>query len=133
MVIGAKNGALFAAPHDPREASAGRKRHEMEHRWGRRISCSAVVRVSAAGGMTDCGRMRDVSSSGAFVETSLAPPLFAPVEIAIVRDDEHGSEVLAWVVRRDAMGIGIEWVEADTGSICPVLGCNARCASSPRR
>lgn len=134
MMTGPTNELRFAARHETREVSAESKHHGMEHRWGLRILCGAVVRISAGEGVTVCGRMRDVSTSGAFVETPLALPLFSPVEISLPSDGgDSGSEVLAWVVRRDAAGVGIEWVETASGSICALLCCTEHFASSPGR
>ena len=43
----------------------------MEHRWGQRKRCRARVYLSAGAGISGTGHVRDVSSSGAFIETTL--------------------------------------------------------------
>jgi len=102
----------------------------MEHRWGRRISCTAPVRVTLENGLIGSGRLRNASSSGAFIETTLATPMLSRVSIAITRDDRTQREIRAIVVRRDPDGIAIEWCKTEEGSICSGLGCETRCAAS---
>jgi hypothetical protein len=105
----------------------------MEHRWGRRRVCRAVVRLSGGSGVTGAGRLRNVSMSGAYIETSTRLPLFAPIELAMTREDGADAPVLlACVVRRDADGIGVEWAEVLPGPVCPILGCDLPCCSSPQ-
>jgi hypothetical protein len=111
-------------------AAEGCAAHYMEHRWGRRIRCGTPVRISCGAGQTGAGRMRDVSMSGAFVETSLDLPLFAPVELAVLRSHGWDIALSGHVVRRDADGVGIEWHEANPGAICPVLGCITPCETA---
>ena len=61
--------------------------------------------------------MRDVSLSGAFLETTLPLPLFSQIAIAVRRDDgsTHLMEFTATVVRSDLGGVGIEWCEPVSG------------------
>lgn len=111
------------------ESLVARGPQGLEHRWGLRIPCCATARISAGVGISGFGRMRDVSISGAFIETTLDLPPFVPIEIAVQRKDGHEAvSQRAWVVRRDTRGIGIEWVDAVSGPICPVLGCTESCA-----
>jgi hypothetical protein len=104
----------------------------MEHRWGQRRSCRARVRVSAGAGVAATVRVRNVSISGAFLETTLRLPLFSQVDIAVLRGDgsTHGVEFAASVVRAEPGGIGIEWCEPVLGSICPALGCTMQCGAA---
>jgi hypothetical protein len=106
----------------------------MEHRWGQRIPCRARVRVSGGAGVTESGRMRDVSMSGAFIETSAQLPLFAPVAVAVLREDRvDDSELLGCVVRREPGGVAVEWAEVLPGPVCPLLGCSHPCGSPQRQ
>lgn len=109
--------------------------YTMEHRWGVRRPCRARVCLSCGGGVTGTGTLRDVSISGAFLETALSLPLFCQVAIVAHHDDdpEHVAEVNAAVVRREGDGVGIEWCEAVTGSICARLGCTLRCGAHADR
>jgi len=112
--------------------SATRPDPGMEHRWGQRKCCRARVCVSAGAGASGSARMRDVSISGAFLETALPLPLFAQIAIAVLRDDgsAHAMEFTASVVRSEPGGVGIEWCEPVSGSICRTLGCTIKCAAS---
>jgi len=85
----------------------------MEHRWGHRRPLDLAARFSAPtlGGW---GRVRNVSLSGAYIETAarlaVAQHLF--IEIKWQRDGKTEWSLLsAWVVRRDDRGLGVEWTE----------------------
>jgi hypothetical protein len=103
----------------------------MEHRFGMRIPCHAPLRIDDGSGLTARGRMRNVSISGAFVETTLALPLHALLTIEVVRKDgKTDIPRTGRVVRRDADGVGIEWLETAESPICPLLGCSTLCAAA---
>jgi hypothetical protein len=102
----------------------------MEHRWGRRRPCRARICISAGGGATGLGRLRDVSMSGAFLETAVPLALFSQLAIAVLRGDgsRHALEFPAVVVRHDQGGVGIEWCDPNPRLICRALGCGMDCA-----
>ena len=104
----------------------------MEHRWGERVPCRLGIWIHAGAGVGGTGRLRNVSMSGAFLETSLELPLLAHIDIAVVREGAGGADaaIPASVVRRDRDGVGVEWCETPKGSICKFLGCTNRCAAS---
>ena len=106
----------------------------MEHRWGQRKPCRARVSVAAGAGVSGSARLRNVSISGAFLETALPLPLFAPIAIAVLHNDgtTHALEFAACVVRVESGGFGIEWSEPVTGSICRLLGCTMECGAARR-
>jgi hypothetical protein len=108
------------------------RRFGMEHRWGQRVDCHLCVGISAAGGGGGGGRLRNVSMSGAFIETRLALPIFARIEIAVLQAGPAQREIVvtANVVRSMSDGVGVEWSEASAGSICALLGCTTRCAAA---
>lgn len=100
----------------------------MEHRWGQRILCNARVRISGGAAAVGTGRMRNVSMSGAFIETAVPLPLFAPIAIAVIREsgvDE--AELSGCVVRCDPGGVAVEWTDILPGPVCPLLGCKDPC------
>jgi hypothetical protein len=101
----------------------------MEHRWGHRRPCRARVGVCAGAGLSGAARVRDVSVSGAFLETALPLSLFSQITVAVLQEDDakHQLEFTAAVVRTAPDGVGIEWCEPVTGSICHLLGCTLRC------
>jgi hypothetical protein len=76
----------------------------MEHRWGHRVAVRLDVRLVCGRFAIGEGRLRDVSVSGAFIETELELPILAQVRIGA-----SDFEVAAHVVRAEATGIGVEW------------------------
>jgi hypothetical protein len=103
----------------------------MEHRWGRRIPCRLYVRLTGGAGVSGAGRLRDVSMSGAFIDTALDLPQLAQVELAVVRDDPPREiTMMASVVRVERDGIAVEWCEMSAGPVCALLGCATRCAAA---
>jgi hypothetical protein len=106
----------------------------MEHRWGNRRRCRAQVCIAAGAGIAGTARLRDVSTSGAFLETALPLPLFSQLAIAVLGEDgsAHPVEFTAAVVRTAPGGVGIEWCEPVGGSICRMLGCTLKCAADAR-
>ena len=101
----------------------------MEHRWGNRRPCKAHVRVSARGLRLVPGRLRDISMSGAFLEIESPLPLFAQLEIDVLRKDgsSRSLEFPAVVVRHADGGVGIEWCDPNPGAVCCKLGCSVQC------
>jgi hypothetical protein len=55
----------------------------MEHRWGQRVQVGMNVRLSCLPYAIGSGRLRDVSVSGAFIETNLRIPLLARMQVEI--------------------------------------------------
>ena len=90
----------------------------MEHRWGRRVSIDAAVRIQwPLGGRAaaiTAGRLRDLSVSGAFLETDQRIPALArvSVKLAVAAQGRVQTYVISgFVMRRDERGIGVEWAE----------------------
>jgi hypothetical protein len=106
----------------------------MEHRWGPRRPCRTRVCVSAGGGVSGLGRLANISMSGALLETAVPLPLFAQLAITVLREDgaTHQLEFTAVVVRHESNGVGIEWCDPNTGSICQALHCDIDCALAGR-
>ena len=116
-------------------APTARRANFMEHRWGRRIACGTRVRLSASVGVGGAGRLRDVSMSGAFIETAVDLPLYARVAITVLHADRESLrevELLANVARVGDDGVGVEWCETAPREICPLLGCAAPCAAATK-
>jgi len=79
----------------------------MEHRWGTRRSINlGVLLVGHPGGRAP-GWLKDLSLSGAFVRTHLVLPVMTTVRV--VPPGRTKSELLAYVVRVEAAGMGLEW------------------------
>jgi PilZ domain-containing protein len=79
----------------------------MEHRWGQRVRINRMVSIVDDGTHTIVARLRDVSSSGAFIECQALPR--ASVVTIRVRTSRRTLLLNADVVRRASDGIGIEW------------------------
>jgi hypothetical protein len=101
----------------------------LEHRWGQRLCCRAQVRLSTSAGITDAGRIRDISSSGAFIETAVSLQPEVQVSLAILGNASAPEVVVrvATVVRVARDGIGVEWCKTPAGTICSAIGCLSRC------
>ena len=98
----------------------------MDHRFGRRFECGTPIHI-AAGSQDGEARLRDVSLSGAFLETSMKLPLFAQVLLLRTTPAHRVIEMRGSVVRRDATGYGIEWCDTPRAPICQVFGCPHPC------
>lgn len=83
----------------------------MEHRWGTRQLLDVSVGLE---GLPSFARLRNVSSSGAYLETRASPALDSRVLLELrcgLGRDGGRCRVAAYVVRRDERGIGVEWCE----------------------
>jgi hypothetical protein len=87
---------------------------DMEHRWGLRRTLDVGVKLYVRPRLPGFGRLRNASSSGAYVATSIKLPIMTRVHVALGWDNfQRGGRhrIAAYVVRSDAAGIGIEWQE----------------------
>jgi len=77
--------------------------------------------------------LRDVSLSGAFLETAVPLPSFTRLAVAVSHDEGPAPQVqsMAVVVRQDDGGVGIEWCDEISGSVCRALGCTIQCGYAP--
>lgn len=78
----------------------------MEHRWGQRVAIKMPV------GFNGCPQamswIRDVSASGAFIETTSLASLFSLVHVTFMVGGSMQS-VFAYVARVCGDGVGVEW------------------------
>ena len=95
------------------------------------MPCRAVVRISHGKHASGEGRIRDISSSGAFIQTLLDVPVYARVALWVLGNESatHAVEISATVVRRDRDGFGVEWCDTPNGEVCGVVGCTQHCAA----
>lgn len=87
----------------------------MEHRWGRRRSADVTVQFMALPGTIGTGRVLNISVTGAFMATTVPLRLFSILYVApggAWADDRDTECLVAYVVRRDATGVGLEWCES---------------------
>ena len=111
--------------------SGGSRAPFMEHRWGQRLPCRARVKILAGPGIEGEGRVRDISSSGAFIETPLEIPIHSQITLTVTGNEsqDRAVDIPAVVVRAAHAGVGIEWCETPLRSICLVVGCTSRCTA----
>jgi hypothetical protein len=101
----------------------------MEHRWGQRMRCRARVWMTDGSRTVGEGRIRDISSSGAFIETACGNPPSARLRLTVSGNESatRTVELAATVVRVEPDGIGVEWCETPGGAVCSAVGCTTRC------
>ncbi|MDP9013371.1 MAG: PilZ domain-containing protein [Pseudomonadota bacterium] len=86
----------------------------MEHRWGQRRQTNVTVRFVTMPSTTGIGRLVDISSTGAFMETSVNLRLLSLLYLELAEQpsgDGINGRLAATVVRRSAAGVGLEWCE----------------------
>jgi hypothetical protein len=89
----------------------------MEHRWGRRHEINVLVRFVTRPSRTGIGLLRNISSTGAFMETPFALRHLSVVYLEPVDATAlgiHAGRLAATVVRQVAEGVGLEWCEFAT-------------------
>jgi PilZ domain len=87
----------------------------MEHRWGERARVDVPVRLDAGPHSLVSGIIRNVSLSGAYLETraDLSPwtPVFVELPCGLLGRGEPPDRIRAYVIRRDRTGLALEWSE----------------------
>ena len=85
----------------------------MEHRWGNRSIVDLPVSICGAS-VAGRGVLRNVSSTGGYIETALPLAALTMVRVQIARDTHGLAPADAWglVVRQDRDGVGVEWCDA---------------------
>lgn len=86
----------------------------MDHRWGCRVPIDVDVQLICRPDALGAGRLKDVSISGAFVETRLNLPVLTRVRIVAHLQTRASAELhdaTAYVVRRTRTGVAVEWCE----------------------
>lgn len=128
---GLRHAAKWPSQAIQAAAAMGETAQRMEHRWGLRRPCRAKVRISAGSGIAGTGQLRNVSMSGALLETTLPLSLFSQIGIAVLRDDgsRRSTEFTATVIRIGPGNFGLEWCQTAPGSVCRMLGCARECSA----
>lgn len=110
----------------------------MEHRWGRRISVDVGISLHYRPLGRLRGRLRNLSSSGAFVQTSPPLPLNAKVEIVITSGADGTAQIHRLegvVVRTTPNGIGVMFLQfhrQEFEMLLPYLQANSSYAKAGR-
>jgi PilZ domain-containing protein len=100
----------------------------MEHRWGRRLEIGGRVQLRGVGSAV-AGQLRNLSISGAFIETRLSVP--PSTRLTIEWDVKwygrtESCRIAAYVVRSDASGIAVEWCDVAPEWILAMLASHPR-------
>lgn len=86
----------------------------MEHRWGQRRQTNVAVRFVTNPSTNGVGRLLDISSTGAFIETDSKLRLLSLLYLELA-EQPTGSGIngrlAATVVRHGSGGFGLEWCE----------------------
>jgi hypothetical protein len=106
----------------------------MEHRWGVRHCLDLSVRLDGRPQLLTFARLKDASSSGAYVETRTAPPMLSQVWIELDWDRRDDSKrIAAYVVRTDQDGVGLEWCDFAPRAILALIERSRRLVARDRR
>ncbi|HLJ39420.1 MAG TPA: PilZ domain-containing protein [Steroidobacteraceae bacterium] len=91
----------------------------MEHRWGERHVIERMVSLRA-GGWRVLARLRNMSSSGAYLQCAVPSANVARIHVDF-RDGADSVRLAAHIVRRTSDGIGVEWGEFAPRSVMRML------------
>jgi hypothetical protein len=94
-------------------------REFIEHRWGTRVTLEAPAWLRTAQDAPLDVVLSNASLSGAYVRTSLRAPLLSCVLVRMVGGTSDWLD--ACVVRHDATGMGLEWIEPGVRSVSALL------------
>ena len=99
----------------------------MEHRWGQRVAVKMPVELNVRPHAVNW--MRDVSASGAFIETLPLFPIFSLLHVTFMVGGSMQS-VPGYVVRVGGDGMGVEWCtfapQAIRALLTPAKGVHRR-------
>lgn len=106
----------------------------MEHRWGGRHLLDLSVRLDGRPLLLTFARLKNASSSGAYVETRIALPMLSRVWIELDWDRRDDSKrIAAYVVRTDQGGVGLEWCDFAPHAILALIERSRRLVANDRR
>jgi hypothetical protein len=106
----------------------------MEHRFGHRVSTQVRVRIGVSPQSFSTGHIRNLSVSGAFVQTSVRPAPTGSVRVCFDERHSHGSlkfELDAYLVRSTPDGLGLEWAESESAILLALLSVLEPSAALP--
>jgi hypothetical protein len=93
------------------------------HRWGQRTAVDIPVLVAAHASPAIHGRLKNLSLSGALMETDHELRLHAYIEISIKLPEmgRRAIRVMARVMRTAEGGVGVEWCEFAPSAVKDLL------------
>jgi DUF971 family protein len=106
----------------------------MEHRFGQRVSTQVRVRIGISPQSFSTGHLRNLSVSGAFVQTSVRPAPTGSVRVYFDERHSHGSlkfELDAYLVRSTPDGLGLEWADSESAILLALLSVLEPSAALP--
>jgi hypothetical protein len=96
----------------------------MDHRWGKRVLVDLPVRISTRRYPVTLGYLSDLSVSGAWVAADLDARVLCRMQIALIlphRPRRDAQIIEAYVARKQAGGLGIEWCDFAPRAISELL------------
>jgi PilZ domain len=92
-------------------------------RWGQRIAVDIPVQVAAHASPAIHGHLKNLSLSGALIETDHELRLHAYIEINIKLPEtgRRAMRVMARVMRNLKVGVGVEWCEFAPSAVKDLL------------
>jgi len=96
----------------------------MEHRFDQRVSTQVRVRIGVSPQSVSTGQLRNLSVSGAFVQTSVRPARTGSVRVYFDEQHSRGSmkfELDAYLVRSTPDGLGLEWADSESAILLALL------------
>jgi hypothetical protein len=83
------------------------------HRWGQRIAVEIPVQLAACALPAIHGQLKNLSLSGALIETDQELPLHAYIAVSVKLPEmrDSAATVMARVTRQLKDAVGIEWCE----------------------
>lgn len=95
----------------------------MEHRWGHRVPVDMDVQPICRPRTVGTGRLRNLSISGACVQSALALPALGMVRVVAAWPEKAVGRagIRACVVRTDPAGLGLEWSEPAPQGVVDLL------------
>ena len=100
----------------------------MEHRWGKRIPVELPLRIDARPNSIVAAVARNVSLSGAYVETAARLLLFARLNVElewVYWSRAEPYRIPAYAVRSDAGGVALEWCDFAPAPIRAMIAAEA--------
>jgi hypothetical protein len=108
----------------PNSKYSERQPDPTEHRWGERVALPIPVKLTAGGTLAP-GVLRDLSVSGAFIETTAPLTVFTNLVVSVqMRDEALGAppDLAACVVRCEPTGVAVEWRDMACDTVIALLG-----------
>lgn len=105
----------------------------IEHRWGNRTRVDIPVKLIGSSRSFAAGQLKDISTSGAYIETRFTQPLLESVTLILLgaRNGQwHPRAVRGYIVRQCEGAIGLGWWDMAPEPVEQLLALRA--AMNPR-